>query len=207
MRTSDDDIAVVFKLSELTKLYQSRLQQLGVYVKQRIHSTHLKERILCHVPDFKAYKEGRNVLLAFQKDIGPALKRACDFDDQSIIALAEASRIVREDMLEMKPSCFARKFDSDCQQMSAPQSLKTLVAMILGGTNIDAQKNHVIETQATLSILQLLQYNCTSKPPKSTTLSYHSKDREPPLPLYIGLLLHAKIRKRGLVDKCITWDF
>ena len=30
---------------------------------------------------------------------------------------------------------------------------------------------------------------------------FHSKQRESPLPIYIGLLLHGETRKRGLVDK------
>ena len=30
---------------------------------------------------------------------------------------------------------------------------------------------------------------------------YHSRDREPPLPIYLGLMTHAETRKRTLVDK------
>ena len=30
---------------------------------------------------------------------------------------------------------------------------------------------------------------------------YHSKKRETPLPIYIGLSIHAKIRKRSLIDR------
>ena len=30
---------------------------------------------------------------------------------------------------------------------------------------------------------------------------YHTKDRETPLPTYLGILVHAGTRKKGLVDK------
>ena len=36
---------------------------------------------------------------------------------------------------------------------------------------------------------------------KDSQAIYHTKDRETPLPTYVGLLLHAETRKKGLVDK------
>ena len=42
----DESIAPIFKLSELTKLYTKRLEQLGTTTKVRVHSTKLKYRIL-----------------------------------------------------------------------------------------------------------------------------------------------------------------
>ncbi|KAG0698917.1 hypothetical protein GWK47_025922 [Chionoecetes opilio] len=53
---------------------------------------------------------------------------------------------------------FTGSFDEDCQVKSVPQSLLTLVAMILDGPNIKSQSGDGV-TQATLSTAQLLQYN------------------------------------------------
>ncbi len=44
----------------------------------RQHSTELKNRILTQNPNLKANKEGRDVLLAFNNNLGPALNKACD---------------------------------------------------------------------------------------------------------------------------------
>ena len=75
-----EDIAPVFKLSDLVKLYSSRLQELGVKQHTRQHSTELKNRILAQNPNLKVNKEGRDVLLTFNNDLGPALHKACDDD-------------------------------------------------------------------------------------------------------------------------------
>ncbi len=54
------------------KLYSTRLEQLGVKEHTRPHSTDLINRILAQIPDLRARREGRDVLLAFDEDIGPA---------------------------------------------------------------------------------------------------------------------------------------
>lgn len=36
---------------------------------------------------------------------------------------------------------------------------------------------------------------------KDSKANYHAKERETPLPMYVGILLRAETRKRGLVDK------
>ena len=46
---------------------------LGGDVPGRFNNTHLKTRVLAHQHDLQAYREGRDVLLAFSKDVGAAL--------------------------------------------------------------------------------------------------------------------------------------
>ena len=46
-----DETIPVFKLAELSQLYKSRMEQLGVDVDNRVHSTWLKERLLAEFPD------------------------------------------------------------------------------------------------------------------------------------------------------------
>ena len=49
------DSAPVFKSADLNKLYTSRMEQLGVEVDKRVHTTRLKERILAHFPDLQEH--------------------------------------------------------------------------------------------------------------------------------------------------------
>ena len=104
----DEDVAPVFKL---VKQYSARLQQFGIEQDTRPHSTDLKNRIIAHFPDLKAYKEGRDVLLAFDRDMGAALRKLCkkDFDDEAI-CLARAVKIVRKDMFQLQAT-FTGFFD------------------------------------------------------------------------------------------------
>ena len=81
-RQQDEESSLVFKLSDLSQLYISRMEQLGVKVDMRVHTTRLKERLLCEFTDMRPHKKGRDVLLAFEEDIGTALARACDFDSE-----------------------------------------------------------------------------------------------------------------------------
>ena len=57
----DDQVAPVFKFTDLANLYSTRLKQLGTTVVGRIHSTKLKNRILGYFPDMEAHKQVRSL--------------------------------------------------------------------------------------------------------------------------------------------------
>ncbi len=178
------EISPVFRLRDLVQIYQKRLAQLGVEELNRVHSTRLKYRIQSHFTDMDSFNEGKNVILAFRDDIGAVLKNACnrDFDDEGII-LAKAAQIVRRDILQMESSVFSGTFEDQCQQDAVPTSLTTLITMVLGGPNIETQSQNLVEMQSVLSIAQLIQYNSTVRRRIGSTASYHTKSREPPLPV------------------------
>ena len=194
----------VFKLTEFAKLYSDQLEELGAKITGPIHTTRLKDRILANIPDMQVHKHGRDVLLAFNEDIGTVLNNAYgrDFDDEGMI-LSQAARIVRRSMSETKYS-FNGTFGKDCQSQSVPGLLLSLVKMILSGSSIKKDSDHINEAQAALTIAQLLQYNSSFRHSSSvlkSSTTCHSTDLEPPLMAYVGLLLHAKTRKCGLIDK------
>ena len=59
-------------------------------------------------------------------------------------------------------------------------------------------KKPVKPCQAVLTLSQLLMFNSFAL--LATKLSTHNYEREPPLPLYLRVLMYAKTRKRELVD-------
>ena len=68
------------------------------------------------------HKEGRDILLAFDDDLGPTLRRACDDDcDCEAMCLARAAKIVRRDIPDLQTK-FTGSFDPDCQVKSVPCS-------------------------------------------------------------------------------------
>ncbi len=83
--------------------------------------------------------------------------------------LAKAATIVRRDIFSKEKSVFTGSFDNSCQQKSVPQSLTTLVDMILAGPNINTKSGNVSEAQASLTIAQLLQFNCTIRRREGST--------------------------------------
>ena len=72
------ELASVFTLAELVQMYSNRLQELGVELSSKVNATRLKERLFYVFPDLQAYNEGRNVKLIFNKDIGTAIRKACE---------------------------------------------------------------------------------------------------------------------------------
>lgn len=68
-------------------------------------------------------------------------------------------------------------------------------------------------TKSDYAIAQLLYFNSHKKRNKNSNENLrHSRDREPPFAIYVGLLLYAKTRKRQLIDAlfqhgiCISYD-
>ena len=89
---SDCSVAPIFKLSDLVAMYSERLSQLSgdettANAACDVNRTRIKERLMDHYPNMRAQLEGRNVLLVFDSDIGPALKEACQqYSDRCIVS-------------------------------------------------------------------------------------------------------------------------
>ena len=153
---------------------------------------------------FRLIRKGETFFLAFNDEVATALQQACERDfDNEAMTLLKATRIIHRDMSDTK-SKFNATFNNSCQQESVPESLKTLIGMILGGPDIKTRSSDMTEAQTSLSISQLMLFNATKRRRDSGTTGasyYHSRDREPPLPIYLGLMTHAETRKRTLVDK------
>ena len=200
-RTNSGGELPTFKLADLAKMYTNRLQQLGMENTARPNSSRLKERIIAQVPDLQLYNKGRDVYLAFGEDVGNALQKVHKEDsDDEAIHLAKAAAIVRKDILTNKYS-FNGSFERDCQLRSIPASLLSFVNMILYGPNINAEEGSFSKGQAALTIAQLVQYNTYLRRREGDVKKERrNKSRESPVPIYVGVSVHAKTRCRDLVE-------
>ena len=136
------------------------------------------------------------------EDIGAALGKACEQNsDSDVVHLACVAHIVRRNIFSSNP--FTRSFEENCQEKSVPHQLLALLSMVLKGPNIKDQIGECA-TPVSLSIAQMMKYNCVKHRRKQADTNpsvRHSSALETPLPIYIGLMLHAQTRKRELVDK------
>ncbi|KAG0720104.1 hypothetical protein GWK47_049141 [Chionoecetes opilio] len=71
--------------------------------------------------------------------------------------------------------------------------------MILDGPNIKSQSGDGV-TQATLSTAQLLQYNSSIRRRVDSTTVRQNKDKRNPIAHLRGLTVHARTRKRDLIE-------
>lgn len=125
--------APVFKLADMAQLYMSRMQQFGVTSDKRMHTTRLKERLLSHFPAIRAQSKGRDIMLVFDEDIGAALGKACEQDnDSDAVHLARAAQIVRRNIFRSNHFT-GPSFEENCQEKSVPHQLLALVSMVLEG--------------------------------------------------------------------------
>ena len=100
---ADCNTAPIFKLADLARIYCNRVEQLGAPLSGKFNSTHLKNRKLAHFPQMQAHKDGRGILLVFNEDIGPAVRKVCENDaDTDAITLACAANIVRREIFRRK---------------------------------------------------------------------------------------------------------
>ena len=205
---SSKEVIPVFKLADLTKYYSQCLEELGMK-DEYVHSTRLKERIKQEYEDMIEDAQGRDVVLAFKGDIGDIISNAThtDFDNEGVV-LAEACKIIRRDILQMGNTVFDGTFTAECQEQSVPQSVKYLLKSIMNGNNTTDPHHH----QAALTIGQLIRFNTLVRTRDSSTSMYHTKDREPPIAIYLSELIHSKTRNLEMVEKgahlglCISKD-
>ncbi|CAC5391363.1 unnamed protein product [Mytilus coruscus] len=76
----NSDGANAFRLADLANMYERRVRQLSDGTIP-ILRTRLKEMLLAKISDLQAYTKGMEVLLVFEKDVGPAIALACNYDD------------------------------------------------------------------------------------------------------------------------------
>jgi hypothetical protein len=151
---------------------------------------------LAEIPELEAHKSGREVLLSFKKDIGPVLSGASCYTDA--LLLEKAAKILRKDMINHKFT-FDDHLNEVTVDKAVPSSLVEFVCIIEHGIDVKTQLE-IGSFKIDLAMAHLLQYNCFTDFKESSPNSRHIKDRETPFPIFMGMPVYAKTRKKGLVE-------
>ena len=178
-----DDDKPMFKMADLVQLYNDRLRELGEDGK--VHSSRIKEQILSQIPNLSAHtsvhSQGQNIIIMFDRDVADLVQEECMHRDYGMDAM----------YLDWS-------FSPDCQTNVIHTSLKALVDMILQGPSIKNQSAKTTTDQPALTISQMFMFNAVkhartkcSNDMCSPGNTRHKVEREAPLPLYMGLKLHA----------------
>ena len=194
---SIDGGTYIFKLSELHALYEECLQGLGI--NKTINKTRLKMQLLGHFfGECQEECDGRNALLVFKDGLKNLLKDSLDSHDfeSEAFLICKVAKIIRKEIFQWKPFHFNGEFPPDCQSHSAPALLNSLISMLINGPN--AKNQDSTESQASLTLSQLIYFH--AKKSSDTVRTRHCKNREPPLPIYVGLQIHTLTRSRKLVN-------
>ncbi|KAG7174288.1 hypothetical protein Hamer_G003220, partial [Homarus americanus] len=177
----------ILKLVDLVKIYSKRQDQLEAQQRERMHSTLLKDKLLPHIPALQAHKKGRDVLLVLDTTVGKILSDTFDETaEREMIFVWPKQLRYYVGMFDHFP-CFEGSFLSDCREKSVP---------------------------AVLIAFMLMLHNCIKHKRRnsSTTTVRHCQNQETPFPLYTGMMIHARTRNRGIIDKlfqhriCLSYD-
>lgn len=200
LECAEEDKNTIFKLDDLITLFQKRICDLGGQPDRKIHSTRFKNRLMLHFEDLVESKEGRHVYLVFDNELGSVLKTVFEnsLDDDARI-LARAASILRREIFSENYQPFQGSFSTNCQSDFLPHFVKSFVDMLLHGTNFN--KNNEYLEQNMLTISQLIVQNSIKRVRKESKSSFFNKSRESPVSTYIGLMVHAKTRKKGVIEE------
>ena len=102
------------------------------------------------------------------------------------------------DILDTTFHEFDGKFDFGCQESAIPASVNGFVTAVMHGTASESNENPHFK-QASLTVSQLLAFNTTICTRNQSLSLYHSKKREPPLPVYLAQMVHTKTRNLSII--------
>ena len=127
-----------------------------------------------------------------------ALKKR-DFSEDAVI-LTKAVIMVRNDIFSHKCFKFTGSFLPNCQEDSLPSSLKSLVSIVFNCPDLKDQDRH--DSQACLTASQVKLYNVKRRPSsKDDVKIQHNLQREPPIPVYIGMNIYQITRSQKIIEQ------
>ena len=158
------------------------------------------KKIYIKIPGLCAAKSGRHFILTVDNEVRQGLFESCArSDEENERGLNKAAKIVCKDFLASDES-----FDGDVsekrQSHSVLNSLIQLMTMILEGG--ESSRELPAGLQVCANLFQLISSNSVKQKHREGTQKFHdSKNNEPPLPVLIGLMVHART---GLRTGCST---
>ena len=204
----ENDTVPVFTQKSLSDFYKKQIIHHGSKYDNidaesfanNTHATRMREKILAEIPGLCMANKGREVTLTLNDDLGRALYSACSWSSEEIDSvLSKTAKIIRKKLFECD-EVFNGDLSLEKQITSVPGVLVKLVSLILEGGSPNQDISENLEKIST-NIGQLIRYNSVKQKRRENVRSFrHSKKNEPPLPVLIGLMIHAKTGKRSVVD-------
>ena len=103
------------------------------------------------------------------------------------------------EILQNKIKTFNGHFDVGCQWASVTAVKQSFISTLMRGSS--AENTNEYYKQAALTVGQMIGFNTTIRTRKTSTILYHSVQREPPLPVYLTMMIHNKTRNLDLIEK------
>lgn len=196
----------VMKLADLKKLYIRKLEELNSeWLSVTIHTTRFKEHILNKLgDDWEDFSSGRDIILSTKMKCGQVLMDSMErfVSEEEAKKIVEVGLLLRKHVLSSQ-FYFNGSFAGNCLSEPVPNSLFTLLRVLLqGASNLQDMENHEClsaRNRVACSLSQLIISNTVKRGSKNVRNLYQTQNQETPLPLYIGLKLHAQDRLKSCI--------
>ncbi|XP_065669903.1 uncharacterized protein LOC124808522 [Hydra vulgaris] len=197
----NEAIIPVFQLSELHQLFCNRMKSYDKIFNCE-NKNRLKEKVLNLVPELEEFKKDREVLLTFKADLGSAISDACYLTNEEE-GLVKAATILRKQIFKVLSADNVSTILNRLESELTPNTLKSFVRMVLYGQKVKDANNNSAHTKVVATVSQLMFYNCLKKNVEAKREGKHTRHKAgtiPPFRLYVGLNIHSKTRKKGIVN-------
>ena len=149
---------------------------------------------------------GRDVIMTSKDDCGKAISEPCDLQDDGICLERAACIIRKEILIKQDDKKLSNKNNVISKEILSSQSeidfisppVMSFINMVLNGSNVDTSDKK--RSSSALTIAQLIQFNTAKQ-------QQQKKSNETPLPLYMGLIVHPRTRKKSLIEKINKYGF
>lgn len=189
----NEGIGLLMPLKELINLYEKRCVELNVSENvPALNKTRFKEKLLAHIPSLIESKNKTEIILTLKDVVCSAIIETCDYDSE-VKLLMEAAKILRKSLFIPNPQ------DLTSQEQSVPENMVRFLNFLLDGPNIKSEGTGT--SQKTLTIAQLIKFNCVNKKSSTTGSDRHNVSQETPIVKYIGNLLHAETKNKTIISK------
>ena len=113
--------------------------------------------------------------------------------------ISKAAKVIGKVLFSCEET-FDGDVSQDRQLRSFPKILVQLISLIIEGGDLDRIISSNLE-RITCNISQLIKFNAVKRTRLFNVTNFrHSSKNEPPLPVLIGLTVHAKTRKKAIIQ-------
>ena len=193
----------VFRITELEKIYTELLHE--DCIEYTPHVTRFAQRLQVELGPF-FYNDngveiriiGKSVSLCFSGDVDEIISNELQNPATFVTSLVGLVSPIRQAMSKVS-NTFNNSFPPDCQIDSVPIQLQILCSLLIDGC--DPQVKGFSQSSKTIAQLIMYQYRkMTGHSSFVTSLHRHVKERETPVPVYVGLKLYASLRTKTVIQ-------
>lgn len=193
----------VFTVKNLENMYEKYLNSDDI--PYTAHITRFAERLKIGLEPSYQNSTGieirtidKSVKLLFSSDVNEIIDR--ETCPSTLVQLLIGTIAPIRQAMSMVKNTFDNHFNPNCEEASVPIQLQILISLLIDGC--DPNVNGFSQCSKTVAQLTMFHYRKMSKHSSDVvSVRRHPRERETPIPIYLGLKLYATVRSKTLIQR------